>query len=371
MSPVEDDQRRALVEQRLREFHGAGLSDVMEVIGYLRGEADTVFAGGSLTFGLGNRLSDFDVVICGPAPLRSNMPLQHWSGTLRIDVWVRSHDDVAQLFAYAQDALDAPGPLADSLGSVEEEQQLKLLHRVAFGLHLEGPPLPGMAGGPTGHGYAGVARDLITREYAERLRESAYVAQLAASGGNWLAASLSAREALEQALQVLLASRGVPFTGDKWLHERLASMAPDLREAYRPHAALPADGAECADYVAAVIESCQRFTGLELGQAELARCVRWLPTGLQVCQAGGRHLLVAPEVGGLWELSAAEAGAWDRLSQGDGAALGWPGGDCGPQEAEFCLGLYERGLLALTWDRGVPVMDLAIPQGVTTSMEAV
>ena len=366
-----DAGRRALVESRLREFHGVGVDDILEIIGYLREPGDTVFAGGSLSFGLGNRLSDFDVVVCGPRNSTSKVPLQHWAKTLRVDVWTRAGADIDRVFAQAEAALARTTPIAGAFGTVEEEQQLKLLHRVAFGLHLDGPALSSALepGGGPDRDFAAVARDLVVREYAERMRESAYVARLAAGSGRWLAATVNAREAVEEAMHVLLAAWGVPFTGDKWLHERLKTHAPDLREAYRRFAALPAAGPGCARFVADAVELCTELTGLDLDPEGLGRHLAWVAEGLALHTVGPVPLLLAPRVGGLWELSARDRAAWDELSARARPAAGtdpashtaWPGAGLEPDQAELCLGLYERGLVALVWDRGVPVTELAMP----------
>jgi hypothetical protein len=360
MSTAEDIRRREVLETRMRGFHGVGVDGVLDVVDYLREPGDTVIAGGSLTFGLGNRLSDFDVVICGPVTSRSLVPLQHWVSSLRVDVWTRSHADIDALFVHAERALVRPAPIAGAFGSVEQEQQFKLLHRVAFGLELAGPPLA-PASVPD---FRTVARDLVLREYAERLRESIWVAQLAARSQRWLTAVVNAREAVEEAFTVVLAARGVPFTGDKWLHERLKSHAPDLREAYRRYASLPTAADDCADYVTDAVALAGRLTGVPTEMEELTGRASWVGSDLHLCKTGDTRLLVAPEVGGLWELSEMDAAAWASL-----AGVAEPAADgsdrtvwrCGGRaETDFCLGLYEHGLVQLGWDRGVPVSELAI-----------
>ncbi|GAA1799086.1 hypothetical protein HC028_13275 [Planosporangium flavigriseum] len=366
MNTPAENRRRAALDARLRGFHGVGVSDVLAVVDYLREPADTVIAGGSLTFGLGNRLSDFDVVVCGATTARSLVPLQHWVSTLRVDVWTRSHADINALFVLAAQALGRHAPIAGAFGSVEQEQQLKLLHRVAFGLGLAGAPLA-PASVPD---FRAVARDLVLREYAERLRESIWVAQLAARSHRWLTAVVNAREAVEEAFTVVLTACGVPFTGDKWLHERLKSHAPDLRDAYRRYASLPTGVADCAAYVADAVALVGRLTGVPTEPDQLTALVSWVGSGLSVCKTGDTWLLVAPAVGGLWELSEAELAAWRELAEsamttiaepaGAGVAETrvWRGG--GRAETDFCLGLYERGLAQPRWDRGVPVAELAV-----------
>ncbi|MGC9665088.1 hypothetical protein ACNTMW_00865 [Planosporangium sp. 12N6] len=368
MSIPDDPRRRALLDRRLRDLHGVGVDDVLDVLEYLREPGDTAVAGGSLTFGLGNRLSDFDVVICGAGTSRSLVPLEHWVGDLRVDVWTRSHADVDTLFTLARRALAGAAPIAGAFGSIEQEQQLKLLHRIAFGLDLAGPALAPAAVPDV----RSVARDLVVREYAERLRESVWVAQAAARAGRWLTAVSNAREAVEEACTVVLTARGVPFTGDKWLHERLRGHAPDLADAYRRYAALPDRADDCAVYVADAVALAGRLTGLVTGVAELAAQVGWIADDLHLHAAGGTRLLVAPRCGGVWELSDEDAAAWAELSTStaspDPAGYGrvvWRGAD--PALTGFCLGLYELGLLRLDWDRGVPLAELSIvvePSGV-------
>jgi hypothetical protein len=352
--------RRTNVERRLWAFHEVSIADVLQVIDYLREPGDSVIAGGSLTFGLGNRLSDFDVVICGRTTDSSLMPLQHWVDSLRVDVWTRTHDDVDRLFAEADTALAASGPIAGELGSVEEEQQLKLLHRVAFGLYLDGPPLT-----PSTRDHAEVARDLIVREYAERMRESACVAQLAVRAERWLAAATNARSAVEEALHAVLAAHGVPFTGDKWLQEQLKRQAPQLHSRYENYAVLPEDDG-CEEFVIGAVAWCQQLTGLDLEVEECAPELRWVDWGLRLHRVSGDNLLVAPEIGGLWRLAPGEVGAWQGLAriaeEEDAGHVAWPGDRCGQAEMNLCLRLYERGLVQLVWNRGVPLSDLAISE---------
>jgi hypothetical protein len=302
--------------------------------------------------------------------------LQHWVSSLRVDVWTRSHADVDALFVLAERALARPTPIAGAFGSVEQEQQLKLLHRVAFGLDLDGPPLA-PASVPD---YRAVARDLVVREYAERLRESMWVAQVAARSRRWLTAVVNAREAVEEAFTVLLTARGVPFTGDKWLHERLKTVAPDLREAYRRFASLPnwadeSDADECAAYVTDAVALASRLTNVPADVDALTMRASWDGSGLHVSTTGDAWMLVAPRAGGIWELSEVEVAAWEALAESAeppaGADAGaerdagqgadrtvWRGG--GRRETDFCLSLYERGLVSLDWDRGVPATELRI-----------
>lgn len=333
-----EEERRAQVEQRLIDYHGAGLADVLECVEYLREPGDTVIAGGSLAWGLGNRLSDFDVVVVGANTSPSRVPLEHWVKTLRIDAWTRSHEGIAKLFAHASRALDAEGPLQGSFGTQEEEQQLKLLHRIAFGLRVDGPPLADVS--------VEVARDLLVREYAERTRESVLLAQLALSADRPLAAGTNARLAVEEALHTVLASRGVPFTGDKWLQERLISMAPDLRAHHDAFSALPEPGDE-APFVTAAVALVAELTGQDVSLKALTADLTWSAPGIGLHTASGDDYLVSPEIGGMWVLGAGEGDVWRGLAERDV----WR--DCSDAETDLLVALYERGLAKLTWDRGI------------------
>src|SRR5918999_3943587 len=116
-------ERRAELAEKLRDYHDVRVSEVLDVIGYLRGPGDTVIAGGSLALGLGNRLSDFDIVVCGPDTSPSRVPLEHWVKSLRVDAWTRSQAGIDKLFEHAFAALHDPKPIQGAFGTVEEEQQ--------------------------------------------------------------------------------------------------------------------------------------------------------------------------------------------------------------------------------------------------------
>jgi len=343
MTDVAQDARVEELERRLRRFHDVGGTEVLELLAYLREPGDSVVAGGSLTFGLGNRLSDFDVVICGPETTSSKVPLEHWVGSLRVDVWTRSHADIARLFEQAAGALTGTAPLRGCFGGVEEEQQLKLLHRVAFGLLLDGPSIDVAAG----RDCAGVARDLVVREYAERLRSSATVAQLAANAGAWLAATVNARTAVEEALHVVVTARGVPFSGDKWLADRLSTEDPRLAAVLHRFGRLPDDPGDASAFVASAVALCTEVTGLPLALAALPPTASWVNRGARLHRLGRDSLLVVPEVGALVRLSAEEAAAWQ---------------DLGTADPDLCLRLYEQGMVDLVWEHGVALTDLTLPE---------
>src|SRR6266567_207614 len=111
----------------------SALAERLEDLSYLRDAGDSVVAGGSLAFGLGNNLSDLDVVVAGPASFQSTyVPLEHFVKTLRVDVMKLSQKAIDEIFINAQAALSADMPLQGSFGDVDHENDLKLLHRIAY-----------------------------------------------------------------------------------------------------------------------------------------------------------------------------------------------------------------------------------------------
>ena len=344
--------RRDVLDRRIQDYHGVSLAQVLELIDYLRDAGDSVIAGGSLALGLGNERSDLDVVIAGRDTQGSGrMPLEHWEQTLRVDAWKLNQGTIDDLFERAEAALASDSPFEGAFGSVTEQADLKLLHRVAFGIRLHGPSLePART-----RDYSAVARDLVVREYAERMRESVLVAPLALPG-HWRAAAMNARLAVEDALHAELAARGTPFTGDKWLQHRLMTDAPDLYELYRPFAILPATRAAAAALVHAAVEQCEALTGLALSVSALASSASWENTDIRPIEVGADHLLLSAKEGGLWRIDQAESEAWHSLD----AAGTWPLADCDEAQSRLCFDLYAQGLVRLRWQRGIPIHELAL-----------
>jgi hypothetical protein len=354
----DDGVRRAELERRIGEYHDKTVADVLEVISYLRDEGDCVIAGGSLALGLGNRLSDLDLLVAGDTTIDSSrVPLEHFVGSLRVDVWKLDYELIENTFEQAERALAADGPLGGAFGDVDHETDLKLLHRVAFGILLDGPALE-----PTsGHDYEAIARDLVVREYAERLRESALLAQLAVQAGRPIAAAINARLVVEEALHATIAARGLPFTGDKWLRERLAHALPELESMHRRYAALPNRGEHCAAFVAGALETAGALTGVDLSSDTLAAGATWRSCDLRAIEVGGAQMLLSSRFGALWQLEGGEVAAWEGLARGatdDGNAT-WPCDELDEDQTKLCFGLFERGLTSLVWTRGLPVSALA------------
>jgi len=355
-------ERRHELALRIERFHGVTLEQVLGEIEYLRDADDTVIAGGSLAFGLGNGLSDLDVIISGPATVgSSSIPLEHFIGSLRVDAWKLSQSLIEGSFGRAEKALAAEGELLGDFGDIDQEDELKLLHRIAFGVVVDGC---GLELEEEGRDCRRVASDLVMREYGERMRASALVAQLAQRASRPIAAVVNARLAVENALNAAVAQRGFPFSGDKWLGERLDAEVPELASLYEPFHRLPADPArDGAGFVKAALHICAGILNLDLELDALATAVRWhITEDLRLAKVGADQLLLAPRSGAIWELDESEAEVWRRLTtaEGDEQDEGWGLAACDPEGAALCVHLYERGLLGLSWIEGVPIGALDV-----------
>lgn len=351
------DRRREDLQQRIESFHDVSLERVLGEVEYLRDSGDSVIAGGSLAYGLGNHLSDLDLVISGPETADSTgVPLQHFVGQLRVDVWKRAQGLVEAIFDRAEVALEGEGALHGSFGDVDHQEELKLLHRIAFGVVIDGKGLEP----PPGRDYRGIASGLVVREYLERMRASALLAQLAACAGRPVAAVINARLAVEEALNAVVIHRGFPFTGDKWLSERLAGEATDLVSTYDPFRQLPEDPArEATEFVETALVACTGLWRIDLGLGALGPIASWHNTDLQVLEIGSDRLLVSASFGALWSLDESEAEIWDRLTSAEaGESSGISLGDCDTAGLVFCLRLHEHGLLGLRWTKGVTLENL-------------
>ncbi len=353
-------ERTSRLEARLQGYHEQGLADVLELIDYLRDEGDTVIAGGSLSIDQGNKLSDLDMVIVGPTTNTSAVPLEHWVGSLRVDAWTRATAEIEALYAQAEAALASDGPMVGEFGTTAQEQQLKLLHRIAFGVVIEGEPVQ-----PTtsGRSTQEVARDLLTREYAERARESLAMAALAHAAGSDLTAATVGRMGVEEAFHAVLHARGVPFSGDKWLAEQVQAF-PDLSAQYDAIIQLPAKGEPLAPYTAHVLALGSELLGTDLSLAAVGPDLAWEHEELTLLPIGKRRLLTSELHGTGWELEPEEAELWKGFvdSKGeDETTFDHPTGD-GAAEA-FLLRMYEVGMVRAKWKRGLPLSALSIDLG--------
>jgi hypothetical protein len=357
---VTSRERRRELALRVERFHGVSLEQVFEEIAYLRDAGDTVIAGGSLAYGLGNGLSDLDMVVSCPAVIKSSrVPLVHFVGSLRVDVWRLGQESIEASFGRAEEALAGAGQLLGDFGDSDDEEELKLLHRIAFGIVLDGRELE-LDGGR--RDPREVASDLVVREYAERMRAAALVAQLALRVGRPVAAVVNARLMVENALNAAVTRRGVPFVSDKWLGERLGSM-PGLASLYEPFRRLPADpDRDGTGFVAAALGACAELWSLDLELEALAALARWHGAeNLQLVDVGADSMLLAPRSGAVWELAEGEARVWRGLTAAEDAERddGWAVSDRDREGLTLCVQLFERGLLSLRWSEGVPIQALA------------
>lgn len=349
---TDNASRLDAVEARIVSYHGVGFAEVLAATEYLRDPGDSMIAGGSLTLGLGNRLSDLDIVISGPASAESSrVPLQHWLKTLRVDVWKLRQDAMDELVGRAERVLAGDRPVARAFGDIFEEADLKLLHRVAFGVTVEGPGLQPVAS----RSYEAIAGELLVREYAERMRETAFVAQLALVAGDPVGAAFNARLAAMSALHATVYAHGLPFTGDKWLRERLEMDAPKLAGQHASFSVLPEPDADIGAFVRSAVDASEHLSGLELSLAALAPHVRFDAGDLELYPAGPERFLISLERDDLREVTEAEAEVWRGFAGGKG----WT---CAPDrtpELKLSYDLYAVGMASLSWDRGLPVAELA------------
>jgi len=360
-----DTERQEELEARIQKYHGASIGQVLDEIQYLRDAGDSVIVGGSLAYGLGNHLSDLDLVIAGPTTVESSrVPVEQFLGSLRIDVWKLAQGLIEETFNRAEEALAGDQALHGSFGNVDHENELKLLHRIAFGIVVDGG---GLELAP-GRDYRRVAAGVVVREYAERMRASALLAQLALRAGRSIAAVVNARQAVEEALNATIANRELPFSGDKWLRERLATEASDLAPIYEPFRQLPEDPQrEAPRFVDEAIAACRDAWGLDLGIEALAPSASWRNTDLQAAEIGEDRLLLSAQFGALWHLDEEEATTWSRLVAdvgAEGPQATWSLEDCDEAALTLCIRLHERGVLGLHWTRGVSIGELEMIKSV-------
>ena len=246
--------------------------------------------------------------------------------------------------------LAAERPVAGAFGDIFEEADLKLLHRVAFGVTVAGAGLRPVAS----RTYQAIAGDLSVREYAERMREAAFVAQLALAAADPIGAAANARLAVLSSLHAAVYAHGLPFTGDKWLYERLVSDAPKLAARHASFSVLPALDADIGSFVRSAVEVTEQLSRLSLSLAAQAPGVRFCAGDLTLFPVGPDRFLVSVERDDLREVTQAQAQVWSDL----GGESEWR---CDPGQAgqlKLSYDLYAAGIAGLSWDRGLPVAEL-------------
>jgi hypothetical protein len=345
--------RLASIEARLLAYHDVRFSVVLNAIAYLRDPGDSVIAGGSLTVGLGNRLSDLDIVVSGQANAESSrVPFETWLGTLRIDVWKFSCDAIAELVQRAEGVLAHDAPVDGAFGDNFEEADLKLLHRLAFGVTVDGAPLQPKASRP----YPDIAGDLLAREYAERMRSAAFVTQLALLAGDRFAAAFNARLAVHSALHATVYTHRLPFTGDKWLRERLTHDASDLLDIHDAFAVLPEDLTDAERFARDAVQACAQLANQDLSLRTLAPQVGLDAADIALYQPGNEHFLVLTKRDCLWDLDDSQAIVWGRIHPD------WIFDADDPPALTLAYELYAVGAARLRWQRGLPITELAFDQ---------
>lgn len=164
---------------------------------------------------------------------------------------------------------------------------------------------------------------------------------------------------------MLVAARGLPWTGDKWLHERLLRDAPDLQMLHEKFAVLPDTENDWHGFVQRAVELCSKLSGLDLAVTTLSRSAAWDLSGLRIAEVRGENFLGSKEHGGLWELNDSDIGAWRALEAAQSADghSEWLCAALDSTMMTFCYRLYERGLATLRWITGVPLGDLVLTTG--------
>jgi hypothetical protein len=351
---MSNHERRCRLAARLYDHHKVSLPRILSELDYLRETGDRVLAGGSLAYGLGNKFSDFDLIILGHNQEHvSRIPLEHFVSSLRVDVWRLSFEAVETMRKRAKEALESDAPLQGLFGDADDDFDLKLLSHTAFGINLDGAEL-------VDQGCGEVVSRLVTREFLERMRTSALLAQLALRIGSSVSAVAHARSVVEEALIATLANRHLPFCGEKWLRDRVSDH-PDLVNLYQPFFELPRVPNEtAAKFVRQALGTSAHLWSLDLALGTLAPLGRWQQSDLKLMAVGTKYLLISRGSGAFWQLESGEVEAWRRLTaDASDGGWSWSAASADDELLSFCASLYEMGLVDLRWKNGVQIKDLA------------
>jgi hypothetical protein len=189
---------------------------------------------------------------------------------------------------------------------------------------------------------------------------------MSSRAGRPVAAVFNARLAVEAALNAILARRGFPFSGDKWLRDRLDGQAKDLARVHEPFRQLPEDPErDASGFVDMALSACMEMWGVDLAMDTLAPAARWkTQPALQVTEIGIERLLLAPGLGAIWSLDETEGAAWSRLAPTGTMEpeTTWALGECDTEASHLCLRLHEVGLLSVVWSKGITIGELTAAQ---------
>ncbi|MGH2907074.1 MAG: hypothetical protein ACRDKI_09955 [Solirubrobacterales bacterium] len=333
------DEIRERTESRLKRYHDVAFDDVLEAIDWLAKPGDTIICGGSLVFGLGNRLSDLDILFVGDQEWgNTRVPLEHFVNTLRVDSWRATRPSIDEMFALAEGALQSDAPLQGLFGDVHRDEELQLMHRIAFGIVLRGEA-------NEQHEARGrLAQRIAVREFMERCRHEIFLAQVSAKYGRRYAAVLASRRAVEDAVNAQIYS-DAPFSQEKWLVDLVAGR-PDLASRYEPFRSTP-DLREHAEFTKRATDVCEDLIGTVLDLKTLSSQCAWTGDLPQVFPIGSGHSVVGLGDGTHWPIEEREFDALNRLLAHETKA--WEFASCDEDEGRLCFELFERGLIDLTW----------------------
>jgi hypothetical protein len=304
----------------LADLFGLELPDVLELISYLRAEKDFAVVAGSVAVGLGNQASDLDVIVAGGAQESSAaLPLTHFLGKARVDVWRLDIARLEELAERGRAALAERAPIQATL----TESDIRILQRLAFGLVIDGQPSE-LLSSPTARS---VVCALCERHFAEAASRAAVIAHFCRQDLDMVGAAWSARRGLDAAGEARLARSGRPLIGAKWLYHRLRDHDGEWWADVAAYTVLPESFAEqCVQgYVGRCLDKAGAALGLDLGYDALAARFEWKARASRYQKLGDKHLLLDLKQYRLIEVTSDEAGWWQELAElgasGSGALL--------------------------------------------------
>jgi hypothetical protein len=304
----------------LRGMFQLELPDVLELISYLRGEQDFAVVAGSVAVGLGNQASDLDVIVAGSGQESSAaLPLTHFLGKVRVDVWRLDRAQLEELAERGRAALAEHAPVQAKL----TESDIRILQRLAFGLVIDGRPGE-LLSSPEARA---VVCELCERHFADAACRAAVISHLCGQDLDMVGSAWSARRALDAAGEARLARDGRPLIGAKWLYHRLRDHDPDWWAGIAAYTVLPASFAEqfAQSYVCLCLDMAGASLCLDLGYEALASRFEWRAREFRYQKLGDKHLLLDLKQYRVIEVLPEEARWWEQLvelcASGAGALL--------------------------------------------------